>query len=191
MYSKDDVELALLVVREGMSRREAAELVGCGEAAVRNWAADRLPRSCAPSSRIPGEGQPEGARMCPRGVYDPPATGPLAGLEPAQMENILLRAVLADLKAVGWGPGSISSRSKCELGERLRLESTPISFTPLRRLQAAIVLGPVGPLELLGAEVSQRREGELDRTRMTEPHGHRRARAGGAAYHGLRLVWCG
>ena len=59
--------------------------------------------------------------MCPRGVYDPPATGPLAGLEPAQMENILLRAVLADLKAVGWGPGSISSRSKCELGERLRL----------------------------------------------------------------------
>lgn len=39
--------------------------------------------------------------MCPRGVYDPPATGPLAGLEPAQMENILLRAVLADLKAVG------------------------------------------------------------------------------------------
>ena len=56
--------------------------------------------------------------MCPRGVYDPPATGPLAGLEPAQMENIPLRAVLADLKAVGWGPGSISSRSKCELGER-------------------------------------------------------------------------
>lgn len=38
-------------------------------------------------------------------------------------------------------------------------ESTPISFTPLRRLQAAIVLGPVGPLELLGAEVSQRRVG--------------------------------
>ena len=121
MYSKDDVELALLVVREGMSRREAAELAGCGEAAVLNWAAGRLPRSCAPSPRIPGEGRTEGARICPRGVYDPPATGPLAGLEPAQMENILLRAVLADLKAVGWGPGSISSRSKCELGERLRL----------------------------------------------------------------------
>ncbi|MBM6813688.1 transposase [Olsenella uli] len=121
MYSKDDVELALPVVREGMSRREAAELAGCGEAAVLNWAAGRLPRSCAPSPRIPGEGRTEGARMCPRGVYDSPATGPLAGLEPAQMENILLRAVLADLKAVGWGPGSISSRSKCELGERLRL----------------------------------------------------------------------
>ncbi len=36
MYSKDDVELALLVVREGMSRREAAELAGCGETAVLN-----------------------------------------------------------------------------------------------------------------------------------------------------------
>ncbi|MBM6943549.1 hypothetical protein H6A22_10790, partial [Collinsella intestinalis] len=31
MYGKDDVELALLAVGEGMSRREAAELVGCGE----------------------------------------------------------------------------------------------------------------------------------------------------------------
>ena len=61
--------------------------------------------------------------MCPRGVYDPPATGPLAGLAPAQMENLLLRAVLADLKAGGWDPASISSRSKCELGERLKRET--------------------------------------------------------------------
>lgn len=63
MYPKDDVELALLAVREGMSRREVAEPVGCGEAAVRNRAAGRLPRSCAPSSRIPGEGRAEGARI--------------------------------------------------------------------------------------------------------------------------------
>ena len=46
MYSRDDVELALLAVGEGMSRREAAELVGCGETAVRNWVAGRLPHSC-------------------------------------------------------------------------------------------------------------------------------------------------
>lgn len=37
--------------------------------------------------------------MCPRGVYGPPATGPLAGLEPAQMENILFRAMFANLKS--------------------------------------------------------------------------------------------
>ncbi|WP_158094527.1 hypothetical protein [Olsenella sp. An290] len=35
MYSREDVELALLALGEGMSRREAAELVGCGEDAVR------------------------------------------------------------------------------------------------------------------------------------------------------------
>ncbi len=99
MYPKDDVELALLAVREGMSRREAAEPVGCGEAAVRNRAAGRLPRSCAPSSRIPGEGRAEGARMCPRGVYGPPATGPLAGLEPAQMENILICFNISDRRS--------------------------------------------------------------------------------------------
>ena len=105
MYDKDDVELALLAVEEGMSRREAAELVGCGETAVGNWLAGRLPHSCLPSARIQREGRTRGARMCPRGVYDPPTTGPLAGLEPAQIENILLRAVLADLKAGGWEPG--------------------------------------------------------------------------------------
>ena len=71
-YSRDDVELALLAVGEGMSRREAAELVGCGETPVRNLAAGRLPHSCLPSLRIGGVGRTEGARMCPRGVYDPP-----------------------------------------------------------------------------------------------------------------------
>ena len=58
-----------------------------------------------------------------KGAYDPPRSGPLAGLSPDQIENLLLRAVLADLKAGGWDPGSISNRSKCELGERLRRET--------------------------------------------------------------------
>ena len=53
----------------------------------------------------------------------PPRSGPLAGLNPDQIENLLLRAVLADLKAGGWDPASISNRSKCELGERLRRET--------------------------------------------------------------------
>lgn len=39
----------------------------------------------------------------------------------------------------------------------LESESTPISFTPLRRHRVAVLLGPVGPLDLLGAEVPQRR----------------------------------
>lgn len=124
MYSREDVELALLALGEGMSKREAAELVGCGEDAVRAWAAGRLPHSFRPRERY-REGARRGPRreeaaMCARGTYDPPATGPLAGLTPDQIENLLLRAVLDDLKGGGCAPASISNRSKCELGERLR-----------------------------------------------------------------------
>ena len=38
MYGRDDVELALYALEEGMGAREAAELVGCGVTAVREWA---------------------------------------------------------------------------------------------------------------------------------------------------------
>ncbi|OUO57841.1 ABC transporter, partial [Collinsella sp. An271] len=43
-----------------------------------------------------------------------------------------------------------------EVRAAARAESTPIPFTPLRRHRVAVLLGPVGPLELLGAEVPQR-----------------------------------
>ena len=44
-----------------------------------------------------------------------------------------------------------------ELEKRTESESTPIPFTPLRRHRSAALPGPVGPLELLGTEVPQRR----------------------------------
>jgi len=47
----------------------------------------------------------------------------VAVLSEAELENACLRAVLADLKAGGWDPDSISNRKKAELGERLRLET--------------------------------------------------------------------
>ena len=47
----------------------------------------------------------------------------VAALSEAELENACLRAVLADLKAGGWDPASISNRRKCELGERLRRET--------------------------------------------------------------------
>ena len=128
MHDRETVELALAALGEGMTHAEAAELVGASERSVYRWAGGRLPRSY--TGRPWGSGTMDGdttdrkaARMSAKGLYDPPATGPLAGLEPAQIENLLLRAVLADLKAGGWDPGSISSRSKCELGERLRRET--------------------------------------------------------------------
>ena len=126
MHDRDTVGLALLALEEGMTLAGAAEVAGVPLRTVANWAAGRLPRSYA--GRRPGPGMMggeaidrEAERMSAKGLYAPPATGPLAGLEPAQIENILLRAVLADLKAGGWDPASISNRSKCELGERLRL----------------------------------------------------------------------
>ena len=126
MHKREDVEIALEALAEGMSAEEAAELAGACARTVRRWAAGRLPRSCTGmpwgSGMMGGEATGERrARMSEKGPYDPPATGPLAGLEPAQIENLLLRAVLADLKAGGWDPASISNRSKCEFGERLRL----------------------------------------------------------------------
>ena len=64
------------------------------------------------------DGGKEEATMARREV--PPE---VAALSEAELENACLRAVLADLKAGGWDPGSISNRKKAELGERLRLET--------------------------------------------------------------------
>ena len=55
-----------------------------------------------------------------------------AAYEAAMTENQLLRAVLADLKAGGWAPASISNRRKAELGERLRAATG----LPLREITA-------------------------------------------------------
>ena len=54
--------------------------------------------------------------VAPRGPYDPPASGPLAGLMSDQVENLLLRAVLDDLKGGGSPPGSMSNRSMSAKG---------------------------------------------------------------------------
>jgi hypothetical protein len=57
MYSREDVELALEGLAEGMSVREVSEMVGCRGSTVRDWAAGRLPRSCT--------GAPPRGRMAP------------------------------------------------------------------------------------------------------------------------------
>lgn len=146
MYGRDDVELALYALEEGMGAREAAELVGCGVTAVREWSRGRLPHSVTGCASLrggrarTGAGRTEEAAMARSdeaedrcaGLYDAPATGPLSGLSPDQVENRLLRAVLDDLKEEGSRPGSMSNRRKCELGERLRAATG----LPLREITA-------------------------------------------------------
>ena len=127
MHDRETVALFLLAREEGMGVPDAAAFAGISRRCARSWAAGRLPHSFTGAPRRPCRrmlasraAEREEAPVGPEGIYDPPASGPLAGLSPDQIENLLLRAVLADLKAGGWDPGSISNRSKCELGERLR-----------------------------------------------------------------------
>lgn len=123
MYSREKVELFLLATEDGMGPTAAAEFAGVSVGAAKKWATGHLPHSytgarCRIVAREPPRKE---ASLGPdKSIYAPPATGPLAGLNEDQIENLLLRAVLADLKAEGWDPASISNRSKCELGERLR-----------------------------------------------------------------------
>lgn len=69
-------------------------------------AAARLPRR--PARVAPSDAKEEPLNEAERAAY-----------EAAMNENMLLRAVLDDLKGAGSHPGSMSNRRKCELGERL------------------------------------------------------------------------
>ena len=123
MYDRKKIEEALEALSLGFSFSQAAELAGVAPSTVEHWSKGRLPLSWdARGARIAVTGhRGEAARMTEtRAPYDPPASGPLAGLSPDQVENLLLRAVLDDLKGGGSPLGSMSSGSKCELGERLR-----------------------------------------------------------------------
>lgn len=123
MIDREKIEEALETLSLGFSSSQAAELAGVAPSTVEHWSKGRLPLSWdAWGARIAVTGhRGEAARMTEtRAPYDPPASGPLAGLSPDQIENLLLRAVLDDLKGVGSPLDSMSSRSKCELSKRLR-----------------------------------------------------------------------
>jgi transposase InsO family protein len=146
MYDKDVVELALYALEIGHTQAEAAEIAGTSRRTVSTWKNGLVPhvrnvsrkRNVYPDKMVPSQTDKDKGNPMPlpsdteKRLYEPPKTGPLAGLEPSQIENLLLRAVLADLKAGGWDPASISNKSKCELGERLRLATG----LPLRSITA-------------------------------------------------------
>lgn len=115
MHDRETVELFLLGRQEGMTVRESAELAGVPYKTAEKWAAGRLPGS------RPRRGR---GRIGPDAPgYD--EEGPLteeerAAYEAAMTENMLLRAVLDDLKAEGCAPATMSNARKAALGERLR-----------------------------------------------------------------------
>ena len=100
MYDREKIEEALEALSPGFSSSQAAELAGVAPSTVEHWSKGRLPLSWdARGARIAVTGRRgEAARMTEtRAPYDPPASGPLAGLSSDQIENLLLGAVLDDL----------------------------------------------------------------------------------------------
>ena len=160
MHDNDTVELFLMALEEGMGRAEAARVAGVSRSTGCGWAAGRLPHGyTGKPRRMAAKGKPSGKAepMPTKGTYDPPESGPLSGLTPDQVENLLLRAVLADLKAGGWDPASISNRSKCELGERLRRETG----LPLRSITGFLRISK-SSYEYQRARLGARRDRDAD-----------------------------
>ena len=99
MYDRDTVELALLALEEGMAEREAAELCGASLTSVRRWARQGPPTR--PRGRAARPPRPP-ARMYPPDAKEGPLNeAERAAYEAAMTENMLLRAVLDDLKGAG------------------------------------------------------------------------------------------
>ena len=122
MYKDLAKAKAFKLVEEGATKEEIANYLGVSRRTIHRWIAARHALiNPAPAYVSCMQGK-EGVQMDNSdNLYEPPRSGPLSGLDPSQIENILLRAVLADLKVEGWAPDSISNKSKCELGERLRM----------------------------------------------------------------------
>ena len=170
MHDRETVKLFLYA-------REAARLCGVSPHTARNWAASRRPHSYTGRAR-PGldtiaqrrAPREKGPRMTEeRGLYDPPASD--------QIENLLLRAVLADLKAGGWDPASTSTRSKCELGERSGRETG----LPLSRITAFLRISR-GSYEYHRARLGRDRDADI-RSEV------RRVFGKGEGAWGYRTVW--
>lgn len=131
MYSKETAEEFLSAREVGMTLLPTSSFAGITFWAARCWSRGRLPHSytgarCAPRRRMDGPKPTRGkARHMPdKKLYDQPRSGPLAGLSPDQIENLLLRAVLADLKSGRVGPGfdleqeQMRARREIEAGDR-------------------------------------------------------------------------
>ena len=119
MFDRDDVELALGALAQGWSTRDAAELVGASRETVRRWALGRVPHGRAARRRRIGGGRT-------RREEAPVDESERAAYEAAMTENMLLRAVLDDLKAAGSDLRSISSERDCA-----RRPACPSARSPL------------------------------------------------------------
>ena len=179
MYDRDTIELALLALEEGMSQGEAAELAGVARTTVGNWERGRLPHARSEKRAHRRTRPPQrAARMSAPDAKE----GPLneverAAYEAAMTENMLLRAVLDDLKGAGSHPASMSNRRKCDLLGRappLAAQArpyravAPVAAALLEQLphppaQGGVLVGArePGPPVLIGAPRYPQESGDL------------------------------
>ena len=141
MHAKEEVELFLLAREDGMTVRDAAAFAGVRTGTAKRWAAGDLPRSYTGRPRRSGRIVSDDARSTPgrpaveretEGPCEPAETGPLADMTPDQIEKLLLRAVLDDLKGAGSHPLSTPMGSRCGLAGRLR-EATGLPMSTITR----------------------------------------------------------
>ena len=110
MYSEENIELFLLAREDWMSIKGAAAFAKVNYNAAKDWIYKGLPHSYTGAlrksqcARIQKSAKSSGEKeyLMSETPYDPPKSGLLAGLSFDQIENLLLRAVLADLKALAW-----------------------------------------------------------------------------------------
>ena len=179
MHGRETVEAFLAAKARGLDTPEAAREAGVAPGTAFDWAAGILPHSY---TGVPAERPPRRARMTRMAAAGHPEA-PLdeserAAYDAAMEENILLRAVLDDLKGAGSHPASISNRRKCELGERLR-RATGL---PLRSITAFLRISK-SSYEYHRARLGRDRDADIraEVVRLFEEEGDRS--------WGYRAVW--
>ncbi|WP_270405916.1 IS3 family transposase [Candidatus Collinsella stercoripullorum] len=168
MYDRETIELVLAALAEGATQAEAAALCGATRQTVARWAAGKLPRERRACTIVYRET-----------IREVPALDAeeRAAYEAAMTENMLLRAVLDDLKAEGCAPASMSNARKTALGERLRAATG----LPLREITAFLRISK-SSYEYHRARPARDRDADI-RERVSEEFG-----ASGGRY-GYRRVW--
>lgn len=115
--------LFVMAMQEGLPAAQAARIADISDYVACKWAKEGIPGLESSFELRKPRALKKRKQPMVKDLYAPPPCGPFKGYSPAEIENALLRAVLADLKAEGLGLDSISNKRKYELGERLKTDS--------------------------------------------------------------------
>ncbi|NLQ13472.1 hypothetical protein HGI81_06385 [Olsenella sp. KGMB02461] len=113
-------QLFVMAMQEGLSIEKASRIADISTTLATTWAYGGIPGLESSFELRKPRALKKRKQPMVKDLYAPPPSGPFKGYSSVEIENALLRAVLADLKAEGLGLDSISNKRKYELGERLK-----------------------------------------------------------------------